>query len=54
MPFVKNEQPEDLVLEEYTSGNITVTIRHYAFGQQRIQVSADFGYKYPDIIGPEC
>ncbi len=54
MPFVENKVPEDLVVEEFTSGNITVTIRLYAFGQQRIQVSADFGYKYPDVIGPEC
>lgn len=55
MPFEKTTlNPDDLVLEEFSSGNITVTIRAYAFGQQRIQVSVDGGWKYPDIIGPEC
>ncbi len=55
MPFEEKEPVDDFgVLEEFTSGNITVTIREYAFGQQRIQVSVDGGWKYPDIIGPEC
>lgn len=54
MPFEQRPGDDPYVIEEYVSGNIIVTIRLYAFGQQRIQVSVDTGGHYPEILGPEC
>lgn len=56
MPFEKVEAADDEypTIEEYVSDNITVAIRLYTFGQQRIQISVKGMWRYPDIIGPEC
>lgn len=48
-----DESPK-YVLEKYSAGPVTVIIRAFAFGQQRIQVWVDRGGFYPDILGPEC